>query len=40
MSDSGKYSGKYRGVVVSNVDPMQMGRITVQVPDVSNVLPS
>jgi uncharacterized protein involved in type VI secretion and phage assembly len=26
--------------VLNNVDPMQMGRIMVQVPDVSNVLPS
>ncbi len=36
----GKYYGKYRGTVLDNVDPMQMGRISVQVPDVSNVLPS
>jgi uncharacterized protein involved in type VI secretion and phage assembly len=34
------YYGKYRGTVLNNVDPMQMGRIMVQVPDVSNVLPS
>jgi uncharacterized protein involved in type VI secretion and phage assembly len=27
-------------MVLNNVDPMQMGRITVQVPDVSNVIPS
>jgi uncharacterized protein involved in type VI secretion and phage assembly len=40
MSDSGKYAGKYRGTVLNNIDPMQMGRIMVQVPDVSNVLPS
>ena len=32
-SKSGFY-GKYRGAVVTNVDPMQMGRIQVQVPDV------
>jgi uncharacterized protein involved in type VI secretion and phage assembly len=31
------FFGKYRGTVVNNVDPMQMGRIAVQVPDVSNV---
>ena len=34
------YFGKYRGTVLNNVDPMQMGRLMVQVPDVSNVLPS
>jgi uncharacterized protein involved in type VI secretion and phage assembly len=32
--------GKYRATVLDNVDPMQMGRLLVQVPDVSNVLPS
>jgi uncharacterized protein involved in type VI secretion and phage assembly len=36
----GTFFGKYRGTVVNNVDPMQMGRLMVQVPDVSNVLPS
>lgn len=35
-----KHYGKYRGTVINNVDPMQMGRLMVQVPDVSNVLPS
>lgn len=34
------FFGKYRGTVINNVDPMQMGRLMVQVPDVSNVLPS
>jgi hypothetical protein len=29
-----RYYGKYRGFVVANIDPMQMGRITAQVPDV------
>lgn len=29
------YYGKYRGTVINNVDPMQMGRIQVSVPDVS-----
>lgn len=28
------YYGKYRGTVVNNVDPMQMGRLQVSVPDV------
>ena len=36
----GSFYGKYRGTVINNVDPMQMGRLMVQVPDVSNVLPS
>ncbi len=34
------FFGKYRGTVINNVDPMQIGRLMVQVPDVSNVLPS
>ncbi len=38
MSD--KYFGKYRGMVLNNVDPMQMGRLLVQVPDVAGLLPS
>ena len=36
----GNFIGKYRGTVIDNADPMQMGRLMVQVPDVSNVLPS
>jgi uncharacterized protein involved in type VI secretion and phage assembly len=35
-----KYFGKYRATVLDNVDPMQMGRIMVQVADVSNIIPS
>ncbi len=31
---SAKFCGKYRGVVTNNVDPMKMGRVTAQVPDV------
>jgi len=34
------YFGKYRGTVINNVDPMQQGRLMVQVADVSNVIPS
>src|SRR5512141_2928090 len=34
------YYGKYRGVVLNNIDPMRIGRIMVQVPDVSGLLPS
>ena len=29
-----KYYGKYRGLVLNNLDPMQIGRLAVQVPDV------
>ncbi|MHA6262324.1 phage baseplate assembly protein V [Arenibacterium sp. CAU 1754] len=32
-----RYYGKYRGVVVNNVDPMVTGRIQAIVPDVSSV---
>jgi uncharacterized protein involved in type VI secretion and phage assembly len=35
-----KYFGKYRGTVINNIDPLQIGRLMVQVADVSNVLPS
>jgi uncharacterized protein involved in type VI secretion and phage assembly len=34
-----QYFGKYRGTVLNNVDPMQMGRIQAVVPDVAGVLP-
>ena len=36
---SGKLYGKYRGLVVNNIDPMQIGRIMVIVPDVLNFVP-
>jgi hypothetical protein len=35
-----RYYGKYRGLVIDNVDPMQMGRIMAQVPDVFGELPT
>jgi hypothetical protein len=35
-----RYYGKYRGTVVNNIDPLQMGRIQAIVPDVSSVVPS
>jgi Type VI secretion system/phage-baseplate injector OB domain len=35
-----KYFGKYRGMVVSNLDPLQIGRLLVQVPDVLGPIPS
>lgn len=41
MSDSGpKFYGKYRGMVIGNIDPMQIGRLLVQVPDVTGLAPS
>jgi Type VI secretion system/phage-baseplate injector OB domain len=35
-----RYFGKYRGTVVDNLDPMQLGRILAQVPDVFGATPS
>lgn len=35
-----RFYGKYRGSVVNNVDPMRIGRIQAQVPDVLGVTPS
>ena len=40
MSDGQKYYGKYRGMVLNNLDPLQIGRLLVQVPDVAGVIPS
>ena len=34
------YYGKYRGTVIENIDPEQIGRVLVQVPDVSGTTPS
>lgn len=34
MSNPKKYFGKYRGTVLNNIDPLQTGRLLVQVPDV------
>ena len=39
MSEGAKYYGKYRGTVLNNIDPMQIGRLMVQVPDVAGLLP-
>ena len=33
-----KYYGKYRGLVLNNIDPMQKARLLVQVPGVTGVL--
>ena len=35
-----RYYGKYRGLVIENIDPEQIGRIIVQVPDVLGEIPS
>src|SRR5262245_38073622 len=34
-----KFFGKYRGTVVMNIDPQQIGRIMVMVPDVGTPVP-
>jgi hypothetical protein len=34
-----KFFGKYRGTVVMNIDPMQIGRVMVMVPDVGTPVP-
>jgi len=40
MSNSTRYYGKYRGMVIENIDPQQIGRVMVQVPDVLGETPS
>jgi uncharacterized protein involved in type VI secretion and phage assembly len=35
-----QFFGKYRGTVVNNIDPMQMGRLQAIVPDVTSLLPT
>jgi hypothetical protein len=35
-----RYYGKYRGTVVNNVDPQQLGRIMAMAPDVLGMIPS
>ena len=39
-NESTRYYGKYRGMVLNNIDPMQQGRLQVQVPDVAGVIPA
>jgi hypothetical protein len=38
--NSQRFYGKYRGLVIQNVDPEQIGRVMVQVPDVLGEVPS
>jgi uncharacterized protein involved in type VI secretion and phage assembly len=40
MAEPTRYLGKYRGTVVSNADPLGVGRLRVQVPDVLGDEPS
>jgi len=40
MSEGQKFYGKYRGTVINNIDPEQIGRIQAIVPAVSNVVPT
>jgi hypothetical protein len=35
-----RYYGKYRGLVIENLDPEQIGRVLLQVPDVLGEIPS
>jgi Type VI secretion system/phage-baseplate injector OB domain len=35
-----KFYGKYRGRVLDNIDPQQIGRVSVQVPDVPGMIPA
>ena len=39
MDASKNYYGKYRGVVVNNVDPLRIGRIMAKVPDITDEMP-
>lgn len=35
-----RFYGKYRGLVIENIDPEQIGRVLLQVPDVLGEIPS
>jgi len=39
-SNPKRFYGKYRGLVIANIDPEQIGRVLVQVPDVLGAIPS
>jgi hypothetical protein len=38
--NSRRYYGKYRGFVIENIDPEQLGRVMLQCPDVLGEIPS
>jgi len=40
MSNLPRFYGIYRGTVVNNIDPLQLGRIMITVPDVGGLTPS
>ena len=40
MSDPQRLFGKYRGTVLNNLDPLQLGHIQATVPDVSGLAPT
>jgi uncharacterized protein involved in type VI secretion and phage assembly len=40
MKESPRFYGVYRGTVVTNIDPLQIGRITAIVPDVGGAIPT
>jgi uncharacterized protein involved in type VI secretion and phage assembly len=37
---NGRFLGKFRGMVLNNIDPMQIGRLQIQVPDVTGLAPA
>lgn len=39
-NDVARHYGKYRGLVIDNIDPLLIGRVMVQVPDVLGEIPS
>ncbi len=39
-NDGPRFYGKYRGMVLNNIDPMQQGRLQVQVPDIAGLAPA
>jgi len=39
-SQGGRFYGKYRGLVVNNVDPLSLGRLQAQVPEVLGEVPT
>jgi uncharacterized protein involved in type VI secretion and phage assembly len=40
MGNTAQFFGKYRGTVVNNVDPLQIGRIQALVPDIPEMIPT
>jgi uncharacterized protein involved in type VI secretion and phage assembly len=40
LTNQRAFYGKYRGTVVNNIDPMMRGRLLVEVPDVTGLVPS